>query len=97
VRKGRDADAIQIVLALDGCIAIRGQHDEWREAHGIIVRPDVIHAFDCNGAMGAMLFVDPESTEGVWLRASLAQEITSVPDAPDVRCPRARAGTTEPS
>lgn len=27
------------------------------------------------------MFVDPESTEGVWLRASLAQEITSVPDA----------------
>lgn len=73
--------AIQIVIALDGCTAIRGHDDEWREARGIIVRPDVIHSFDCNGAMGALLFVDPESTEGVWLRASLAQEITSVPDA----------------
>jgi len=72
--------AIQVVIALDGCIAIRGDHDEWREARGIIVRPDVMHAFDCNGALGAMLFVDPESMEGAWLRASLAQEITSVPD-----------------
>ena len=73
--------AIQIVIALDGCTAIRDDHDEWREARGIIVRPDVMHSFDCNGAMGAMLFVDPESAEGVWLRASLAQEITSVPEA----------------
>ena len=27
--------------------------------------------------MGAMLFVDPESNEGMWLRSALAQEIAS--------------------
>src|SRR5437762_13848480 len=31
--------------------------------------------------MGAMLFVDPESSEGTWLHSALEQEITVAPDA----------------
>jgi AraC-like DNA-binding protein len=31
--------------------------------------------------MGAMLFVDPESNEGMWLHRALEQEIAVVPDA----------------
>jgi AraC-like DNA-binding protein len=73
--------AIQIVIALDGCVAICGTDDGWRESRGIIVRPDAEHSFDCNGALGVMLFVDPESSEGAWLSASLRQEITTVQDA----------------
>ena len=73
--------AIQIVIALDGCVAIRGQDDGWRESRGIVVRPDAEHSFDCNAALGVMVFVDPESSEGAWLSASLRQDITSVPDA----------------
>ena len=48
-------------------------------AHGVAVRPDVVHSYNANGAVGAMLFVDPESLEGVWLRSSLREEITLVP------------------
>jgi AraC-like DNA-binding protein len=33
-----------------------------------------------------MLFVDPESNEGEWLRASLAQQITFVPDVRLTEC-----------
>lgn len=73
--------AIQIVLALDGCIAICGSDGEWRESQGIVVRPDAEHSFDCNGALGVMVFVDPESSEGAWLAASLRQDITNVPTA----------------
>jgi AraC-like DNA-binding protein len=73
--------AIQIVIALDGCIAICGRDVEWRESRGAVVRPDAEHSFDCNGAMGAMLFVDPESSEGTWLAASLKQDVTIVSDA----------------
>ena len=72
--------AIQIVIALDGCIAIAGSDAEWREARGIVVRPDAEHSFDCNGAFGVMVFVDPESSEGAWLSTSLRQDITIVPD-----------------
>jgi AraC family transcriptional regulator len=72
--------AIQIVIALDGCVAICGKDNGWRESRGIVVRPDAEHSFDCNGALGVMVFVDPESSEGTWLSASLQQDITIVPD-----------------
>jgi AraC family transcriptional regulator len=73
--------AIQIVVALDGMVAISGEDNRWRRGPGIIVQPDVVHSFDCSGAMGAMLFVDPESNEGAWLHRALEQEIAVVPDA----------------
>jgi len=72
--------AIQIVLALDGRIAICGKDGGWRESRGVVVRADAEHSFDCNGALGVMVFVDPESSEGAWLSASLRQDITIVPD-----------------
>jgi AraC family transcriptional regulator len=93
--------AIQIVIALDGCVAIRSTNDGWRESRGIVVRPDAEHSFDCNGALGVMVFVDPESSEGAWLSASLRQDITSVPDArldsmvPDLRTFAERPDETE--
>lgn len=73
--------AIQIGIATDGCMAIRGAADSWRESRGLVVRPDAEHAFDCNGASGVLIFVDPESTAGAWLAASLRHDITMVPDA----------------
>ena len=73
--------AIQIVISLDEPFAICGHHEEWRQGRGMIVRPDAVHSFDCNGAFGAMLFVDPESSEGAWLQTLLTHDITIVPDA----------------
>ena len=72
--------AIQIVMAWEGRVAIRGQDDDWRQGPGVVVRPDAVHSFDAQGASAAMLFVDPESTEGTWLRTSLAHDITIVPE-----------------
>ena len=89
--------AIQIVIALDGCLAIRGKDDRWRESRGIVVRADAEHSFDCNGALGVMAFVDPESREGAWLSASLRQDITSVPEARlDSIVPEVRAFAEHP-
>jgi len=89
--------AIQIVIALDGCVAICGKGDGWRESRGIVVRPDAEHSFDCNGALGVMLFVDPESSEGAWLAASLRQDITTVADARlDLIVPAVRAFAERP-
>lgn len=74
--------AIQIVIAFDGTVGIRGTRDaEWRMTNGIVVQADVEHTYNANGAAGAMLFVDPESLEGVWLRSSLRAEITVVPSS----------------
>jgi AraC family transcriptional regulator len=73
--------AIQIFLAVDGAAAIRETGGEWREGQGVIVRPDVEHSFNARGATGALLFVDPESTEGAWLQSLLAEDITIAPAA----------------
>ena len=81
-----DHHAIQVVLAIEGSVGIRGERGEWRTTSGLIVRPDVVHSYDANGSVAAMLFVDPESSEGVWLRTSLRDDITLVPEARVVPC-----------
>ncbi len=73
--------AIQVVVALEGEVAIRGSDAPWRRCRGLIVRADAEHSFDCSGALGAMLFVDPESNEGAWLRSALREDVTVLPDA----------------
>jgi AraC family transcriptional regulator len=71
--------AIQIVVGVEGQFAVAGKDDVWQTGRGLIVRPDVEHSFNPQGVPGAMLFVDPESTEGLWLRSSLSSDITIVP------------------
>lgn len=78
--------AIQIVVALDGEIAACGADGRWRNGRGIIVAADAEHSYDSRDALAAMLFVDPESTEGVWLGSSLAEEITLVPEPRVLAC-----------
>jgi AraC-like DNA-binding protein len=78
--------AIQIVVAIEGSVGIRGRRGDWRMAPGIIVQPDVVHSYNANRALAAMVFVDPESIEGAWLRTSLRDEITLVPDARIATC-----------
>ncbi len=78
--------AIQIVVGIDGEMAIKGARGDWRTGRGIIVRPDVEHSYDGQGALGALMFVDPESYEGVWLQTALADDVTVVPDARILVC-----------
>jgi AraC-like DNA-binding protein len=73
--------AIQIVITTSGEAGISGPGQEWRSGRGIIVPPDVIHSYAGQGAFGAMLFVDPESIEGIWLRSTIANRITIVPES----------------
>ncbi len=73
--------ALQIVIGIGKDIAIRGEHGDWQLSRGVVVRPDVTHSFDGSGAIGAMLFVEPESMEGLWLRSSLDRDITTVAQA----------------
>jgi AraC family transcriptional regulator len=81
--------AILIVVAIDGEMAIRGARGDWRTGRGIIVRHDVEHSYDGKGASGAMIFVDPESYEGVWLQTALVEDITVVPGARSGICAEA--------
>lgn len=72
--------AIQIVVALEGEITAQGRDGDWVSGRGIIIGPDREHSYDSCGAFAVMLFVDPESTEGVWLRSSLRDDITLIPE-----------------
>jgi AraC family transcriptional regulator len=78
--------AIQIVLAVEGRLGIRGGHGDWRMTPAFIVRPDVVHTYNANGAVGALMFIDPESAEGVWLKVSLRDDITMVPESRLATC-----------
>jgi AraC family transcriptional regulator len=78
--------AIQIVLALDGEIAACGPDERWQTGRGVIIGNDVEHSYDSRDAFAAMLFVDPESTEGLWLGSSLQDGITLVPERRVVTC-----------
>lgn len=78
--------AIQVVIAIDGEIGIRGKRGDWKRGPALVVRPDVVHSYDAHGALSAMVFVDPESVEGVWLRSSLREDITAVPAARLTSC-----------
>jgi AraC-like DNA-binding protein len=73
--------AIQIVIAADGEIAAKEDGGDWRAGRGVIVRQDTRHAFDGKGATGAMLFVDPESSEGTWLGTGLRENVTVISEA----------------
>jgi AraC family transcriptional regulator len=73
--------AVQLMFGVDGELRVADASGEWRSCRGAIVRPDVVHSFAGDGVRGAMLFVDPECTDGLWLRASLAADITVVPEA----------------
>ena len=71
--------AVQIVISVNHAALICGSDGVWQSGHGIIVKPDTEHSFDGKGISGAMLFMDPESIEGLWLRSSLTQDITVIP------------------
>jgi hypothetical protein len=63
-----------------GEVAAKGARGDWRSGRGLVVPPDVEHSYNGLGSAGAMLFVDPESSEGVWLRSTFRREIAFVPE-----------------
>ncbi len=91
--------AIQIVITMHGRVAVCGSDGVWRDGPGLVVRPDVVHSFNPQGARAAMFFVDPESTGRAWLQSSLAEDITIVPEAPLAAprppCARSRNGRSK--
>jgi AraC-like DNA-binding protein len=71
--------AVQIALGIDGPLRFREGDGEWGTYRGAIVLPDVTHSFDGAESTVVMIFVDPESREGRWLRRSLSGAITGLP------------------
>jgi AraC family transcriptional regulator len=73
--------AIQVVITMHGEAGIADEEGRWRSGRGIIVPPNLTHSYSGQGSYGAMLFVDPDSIEGVWLRSTIGDRITIIPDA----------------
>jgi AraC family transcriptional regulator len=73
--------AIQITIGLDGDVALRSPRAEWETYSGFIVAADVEHQFAPLSALLAILFVDPESREGTWLRRSFRSPISAIPES----------------
>jgi AraC family transcriptional regulator len=73
--------AIQVVVTMQGEAAVADESGMWRAGRGIIVPPNLVHSFSAQGSYGAMLFVDPDSIEGSWLRSTIGNRITVVPEA----------------
>ena len=78
--------AIQVFLTFRGRAAVRGPDGVWLACQGLIVKPDVEHGFNAQDSWGAMLFVDAESAEGLWLRTLLTQDVTVVPEERLAEC-----------
>jgi AraC family transcriptional regulator len=78
--------AFQISLALDGEIRLAGEDGDWTNYQGVAIEADAMHSFDANGARVAMLFVDPESHEGRWLRNTLREPISAISGSRLERC-----------
>jgi AraC-like DNA-binding protein len=73
--------AIQVTIALDGPVGMRGPDGTWRRHAGMAVAADVEHQFDGMGSTYAMIFVDPESREGRWLGRSLSEAVNELSQA----------------
>src|SRR5690606_16259823 len=72
--------AVQVTVGLDGLIGHRKPGEEWTVFGGGMVAPDIEHELDVRGSLIAILFVDPETREGRWLRRSIQAPITGIPE-----------------
>jgi AraC-like DNA-binding protein len=89
--------AIQITMALEGDVGMRSGTDDWTTYQGVITAPDVAHQLDPRGALFTLIFVDPECTEGRWLRRALRGPLTAVSQPKlDLALPALRAFWEEP-
>lgn len=80
--------AIQITLALSsGNLKFRCPGKDWHSYSAAIVPAHCSHAFEAQGALVALVFVEPESLEGQAIRARFSDGIASLSDAsivPDI-------------
>ena len=73
--------AIQVVVTTHGEAGIADENGQWQSGRGIIVPPNLAHSYSGQGSYGAMLFVDPDSIEGIWLRSTIRNRITIVSES----------------
>lgn len=71
--------AIQITLALSpGDLRFRCPDEDWNTYPAAVIPADHPHAFDARGELVALLFVEPESREGLAIRGRFCGGIASL-------------------
>lgn len=83
--------AIQVVVCLDGAVRLHSGNEAWVSYEGVVVDANAPHAFDGAGATIVLLFMDPGTREGAWLRRTLRQPISAIPPARLAACREAVA------
>jgi AraC-like DNA-binding protein len=78
--------AVQVLILLDGRVSVADSRGEWRSGSATIIRHDVERTEVIEKALGAVMLVDPESIEGLWLRSALSSDITIVPESRVQKC-----------
>jgi AraC-like DNA-binding protein len=70
--------AVQISIGLTGPVRFSADGGAWVESDAAMIMPNATHSFDPMGNSVAMLFIDPETREGRWLRHSMRGTINVV-------------------
>ena len=70
--------AMHLVIRREGELRARWKGSPWVEAPGVFVGPDVPHEIDARDGQVLMLFVEPESEDGLRLRAALGSEVVPI-------------------
>ena len=70
--------AVQISIGMTGHVRFSEEGGEWVEGDAAVIMPNAAHSFDPLGNTVAMIFVDPETLEGRWLRHSMRGTINPV-------------------
>ena len=73
--------AIQILIVLDGTAGLAVPGGAPLDADGVIVMADSPHELHTRDARYGLVFVDPETLEGRWLRRSYGEGISRIDDA----------------
>jgi AraC-like DNA-binding protein len=75
---GHAHHCVQLVLALDGNLRVRGQGAAWVSCGAVLVRPDAHHEVEARDTTVLIAFVEPESDLGAALAERLKQDVTPI-------------------
>jgi AraC-like DNA-binding protein len=71
--------AMHFILPVQGTLKFRTQGaSSWRDAAGVLTRPDAVHSVDARGIEVLLVFLDPESDVGSALSAQLAEPLRAL-------------------
>lgn len=75
---GHAHHCVQLVLALEGKLRVRGPRGSWVTCEAVLVRPDAHHEVQARDTTVLIAFVEPESDLGTALAERLKQDITPI-------------------